>query len=878
MSEMELKSKVDSEFLPYISKPARFLGNEFHAIYKNLDAIQLRVALCFADIYDAGIRDAGFEVLYHILNDRPENWAERCFAPNPEAESVMRSSGIPLFTLESRTPLKNFHLIGCYVQDILSCTNILNMLALGEIALRSAERTTSSPLVIGVGPGLINPEPMADFFDAVIIGDAEAAFLEIAGILQSEIAAEKRAQLRRLSQIPGVYVPAFYSPRHNDFQEFQGIDKCEDAAPDRIVAPQKSGGRPKTVAFKPLVPMSDFPVAPHSFEDFGKPLTLDGQASPKFSTPNRFQAQFPGIGQVQLHAEQQKHFRKLAHATADFPLALTLPGNAAYWAIVKEHLLIDAPRISYALPYGEWMFRKPVSEEIAAAFKNQPFVLAPHAASPRLRSFSNVNLRDIDLLNGLKALLANGWKQVQLSFTIGLPTEKDDDLTAIGKLVQKCLDVAQPFAEVEFVVFVQIFSARAHTPFQWEQPDSRVVLKQKLSQLAEIFAEIPVRYVFQRPEIAHLITTLSRGDRKLAKVIENAWAHGARFDGSPETTNPEAWAQAFQEAQIGQESYLASISITVPLPWDHINPGSSKALLLEEKLRAYQGQIHPQNKDFVSLGYSGMKRDEFEKFCQLGALPLRNTANSSSSQIAASPAEEPMRYGRRERKCHTPTPAIKRKIRIRYSKTGMMRFLSHLEIVRIFDRCARMAKIPLVYSQGLRKNPKISYGMPLPAGISSTAEYLDMEVEIGREVDIQELFNRHFPEGIRILQFKSIYAKASALAAIINRKVYEVLTHNIEVPGEWISDWLRQSEVVVERHTKDGVKAVDIRPFVQEISTKKKTLDVTIKIDEGRSAKITEMLESLFAPHDIDYRKFTVQRTGQYIATDDVLLTPFDVV
>lgn len=878
MSEMELKSKVDSEFLPYINKPARFLGNEFHAIHKNLDAIQLRVALCFADIYDAGIHDAGFETLYHILNDLPETWAERCFAPGKDAEAVLRSSGIPLFALESRTPLKNFHLIGCFVRDILSCTNVLNMLNLGEIAVRGADRPPASPLVIGAGPGLVNPEPMADFFDAVIIGDAEAAFLEIAGILQNETADDKRALLRRLSQIPGVYVPAFYAPRHNDFGEFQGIDTREDVAPDRIIAPQKSGGRPKTTAFKPLVPMSDFPVARHSFEDFGNPLTLDGQASATFSAPNRFQAQFPGTAQVQLHAEQQKHFRKLAHAPADFPLALTLPGNAAYWAIVKEHLLIDAPRISYALPSGEWTFLKPAGADIAAAFKNQPFALAPHAASPRLRGFINVNLRDIDLLNGLKALLEKGWKQVQLNFTIGLPTEKDDDIAAIGKLVQKCLDVAQPFPGAAFVVSVQIFSARAHTPFQWEQPDSRMVLERKLSQLAEIFTEKGVRYVFQRPEIAHLITTLSRGDRKLANVIEKAWAHGARFDGSPETTHPEAWAQAFRETRIGQESYLASISITVPLPWDHIDPGNSKALLKEEKLCAYQGQLHPQNKDFVSLGYSGMKRDEFEKFCQLDTTPLRNAARSSSSQGVTSPADAPMRYGRRGRKRQTPNAAIKRKIRIRYSKTGTMRFLSHLEIVRVFDRCARMAKIPLVYSQGLRKNPKISYGMPLPAGISSIAEYLDMEVEIGREVDIQEQFNRHFPEGIRILQFKSIYAKASALAAIINRKVYEVLMHNVEVPGEWISDWLRQGEVVVERHTKDGVKAVDIRPFVREVSAKKKTLDVSINIDEGRSAKITEMLESLFAPHDIDYRQFTIQRTGQYIAADDALLTPLDIV
>jgi radical SAM-linked protein len=259
-----------------------------------------------------------------------------------------------------------------------------------------------------------------------------------------------------------------------------------------------------------------------------------------------------------------------------------------------------------------------------------------------------------------------------------------------------------------------------------------------------------------------------------------------------------------------------------------------------------------------------------------------HSANTAAGVLGRQPAAdtgaETMRFGRRSRKRETPVAVIKRKIRIRYSKTGLMRFLTHSDIVRVFDRSAQLAKIPLVYSQGLRRNPKIAYGPPLPVNISSIAEYLDMEVEIGREVDLQSRFNQFLPEGLKILQFQEIYAKSPALAAIINRAMYEAYMPDGVISQEWINQWLAQPQAPAKRVSKEGTREVDIRPFLRGLEWADNRLLITIDSIEGKTAKVVEILESLLLPQGMDYRYFPVQRTGQFIVRDNEILTPFEVL
>lgn len=881
---MELKARIDTEFLPFISKPSRYLGNEYNAVLKSPQAGELRIALCFSDLYEAGIRNAAFEALYHCLNSQPKISAERFYTPWTDAEAILRAAAIPLFSLESKFPLAGFDLLVFYFPDVLSFTNLLTMLNLGGIPLRSGERNAGEPPLIGIGPALINPEPLAALLDAAIPGDPETALGEIAAAAQRAKSEpwDRREFLRAISAIAGVYVPSLYEPAYNDFQEFQEIRRVEPSAPERVRnAPAKTApGEEKICPLKPLLPPGDLPNNRPAAGQYERFIGENGRFAPGRVFPPAAQQSAEN-----LYRELQKCFQ----GNGADPAARLLSNDSLFretgWDFFKENSLAEERLISVSVPSAALILHPPAAGDLAGALKEQGFTLSPLAGSPRLRSVLNLNLRDQDILDALKLALQNGWQTIRLNFLLGLPAEKPEDLAAIASLVKKCLELAKPWPEAQFLVSVQGFSPKAHTPFQWEKQEYPAALEEKFEQLRQSLADAPVKTAFQNPRQTSLETALSRGERRIGEVIESAWQRGARLDAYKETFRGEAWERAFREKEIDWEACLAPVSVTVALPWDHIDLGISKAYLKEEKLRAYQGQLHSKNKDMVSLGYGGMPRTDFEALLR-GSLPgERGNAGVKGETVSRPRAEalagsqgEAIQYGRRERKRQAPVQVIKRKIRIRYSKSGPARFLTHLDVVRVFDFSARLAKIPLVYSQGLRPNPRISYALPLSPGIASTAEYLDMEVEIGRETDIQGSFNRFLPGGIQVLQYQGIFAKAPALAAVINRSTYEALFTDSTLPEEWVAEWLARAEVPIRRETKEGMREVDIRPYVRQLTRTQSNLNVTIDIIEGRTAKITEVLESLLSPRGIEYRKFQVQRTGQYIVENDSILTPFDII
>jgi radical SAM-linked protein len=878
---MELKTRVDNEFLPFVTKPSRYLGNEFNAVSKDSQAVDLRIALCFPDMYEAGIRSVSFEVLYHYLNSHPKLWAERFYAPWIDAESLLRRTKIPLFSWESKTALGDFDLIIFYYPGKLTFTNMLTMLELGGIPLKSMERQVGMPLVMGTGPALNNPEPLAFFWDALIIGDAEETLWEIS---EAFIAApnedwNKTAILKKIAQLPGIYIPSFYEPLYNDFKEFQGIRKIESSAPDRIQTRANKSSEERKLILKPLVPLSDMTHTTQVNTVLERFIAGEGA----FEPPRLFEP-FPLRHFSDLYEETQK----LLRSANNDPLNLLLENNTVFsesaWFAVKEKVSPDEQDFRISYPSGKLSFRLSDPAKVAGELRQSGFTLSLRSANRRLRNILNINVREQELLDILKAALISGWQIIRLSFTIGLPGEKKEDIIAIAGFVQKCLEVAREFPNVQFWVCIEGFSPRAHTPLQWEKQENPAVLEEKFSMLQENLAGTPVKLTLQNPALCALETALSRGNRKMGEVIEKAWRLGARFDAYKDTFREDIWRQAFQEAGVSWEDYFAPISITVALPWDHIDIGVSKAYLKEEKLRASREQIHPKNKDLVSAGYGGIPRDQFAVLIQqvfsadLGTAGIARSKTASSTDLSASAAPETMQYGRKGRRRQTPVAVIKRKIRIRYSKTGPARFLSHLDVGRVFERSTQLAKIPMVYSQGLRPTPKISYAPPLSPGISSTAEYLDMEVEIGHESDIQGRFNQFLPSGIQILQYQGIFAKIPALAAIINRSTYEVLIPENLISDEMVQQWLTQPEVWVHRTTRDGLKDVEIRPFVKEVKASQNNLLVTIDISEGRTAKVTEVLESLLAPQGVDYRQFPIQRTGQYIVQNDSILTPFDIL
>ncbi len=249
------------------------------------------------------------------------------------------------------------------------------------------------------------------------------------------------------------------------------------------------------------------------------------------------------------------------------------------------------------------------------------------------------------------------------------------------------------------------------------------------------------------------------------------------------------------------------------------------------------------------------------------------------SEVQSKEAAKPkISYGRRGKRRQSSQAIIKSRLRVRYSKSGFMRFLSHSDIIRVFELATRSAKIPLVYSQSLRPTPKISYGSPLMTGIASVAEYLDMEIHMGREANVQNHLNSFLPEGLEILQYKVIFAKVTSMSASINRSNYDVLLTEDIIPDEWIAEWLAKENIPITRTYKDGSRELNVRPFVSEMKKLDDRLSITIDAYEGRMVKITEVLESLLTPKDLDFRAYFIQRTGQFIIKENSQYTPLEIL
>ena len=873
---MELKKTVDSSFLPYVNKPARYLGNEHNVIIKQPEAGVLRIALCFPDLYEAGIRSLGFEQLYHALNAIPQVWAERVYAPASDGESLMRRHTIPLFALESKTALADFRALCFYVPERLTYTNILNMLDLGGIPFRSAARPPEAPLVLGVGPVCDNPEPLAEFMDGFIFGDLPAVWETIAGLLRESPPGDRQTILTRLSALPGIYIPSYYQPSYSSFREFQGLRKRVAAVPDLIRPAVSARQALPANGFAPLIPLGEMNYT-RTFFALDTALRVAG-AEPE-SAPVR--SATPSVHPLEqaLLEEVQKMLPKYAGDRSARLMSRDRAFCGNGWLAVKEAVVLGGQKISAADSVVRLNLLQNSAANLIPQLKQSEFVIWAYTGGARLRKVLNVNYREAELLDLIRAVFENGWPALRLNFMIGLPTEKSSDIHDTAELMQKCLALLSEFPERQLRFAVSGFSPRPHSPFQWEKQESAAQLHQKYDELCNYLGAQQAHLDFQDPEITVLETVFARGDRQLAEVLEIAWKNGARFDYAAETLRTAAWQRAFEQASISRRDYLMPISVTVPLPWDHIDPGISRAFLKTEKLRAYQAELYPGNKSMTSFGTDGLPEADFRRLLRQagGGQPGAGALNSTTGGGAAE-GNTAMQYGRRGRKVQMSVAVIKHRVRIRYSKIGGIRFLAHPDMMRIFERSAQLAKIPLVYSQGQRRNPKIAYGPPLPAGIASTAEYVDLELEIGREVDLQHRFNAFLPEGVEILQYQGIHHKTPALASVINRATYEVVLSGAPLPAGLLDDWLAQSEVRIKRINKDGTRDMDIRQLIQKAVLNNEVLSITIDSIEGKTVKIIEVLESLLEPHGIDYRQYPIQRTGQYVVKEDGVYTPFDIL
>jgi radical SAM family uncharacterized protein len=578
------------EILPRVQKPTRYLGNEVNAVIKDHQNCTVRMALAFPDLYEIGMSHLGLKILYHIINLK-ENWvAERVFMPDADLEDIMQQESFPLCSLETVTPLSDFDMVGFTLQYELSYATILHMLKLSGIPQKAVDRREGDPLVAGGGPGAFNPEPLAGYFDFFLIGDAEEALPDVLTILEEAGQLSRSEKLKRLSQIPGVYVPEFYRADFDNDGVFLGIEPAEAGMPKKI---------------KRAV-VSDLDAAPYPTEfivPYGG-IVHDRLVLEIFRGCTRG-CRFCQAGIIyrpvrERTPEKLKELaREMVSSTGYDEMALSSLSTGDYSAIgqlVSElGLELAKDGVSLSLPSMRLdSFSGELAEQVQRVRKSG-LTFAPEAGTQRLRDVINKNITEDDLLSAVKDAFAAGWTGIKLYFMVGLPTETDEDLLGIAELarsVVKAYRQAGCKGKPRVNVSASVFVPKAHTPFQWTGQISKSEILRRQNLLREALRGAGVQFQWHGAETSLLEAALARGGRDLVPVIERAADLGCKLDGWDEHFSFDKWQQAFTEsgldlAALAQKDFAAED----PLPWDHIDSGVTKRFLQKEYQRALTGEV-----------------------------------------------------------------------------------------------------------------------------------------------------------------------------------------------------------------------------------------------------------------------------------------------
>lgn len=584
--------QVLEKILMTVEKPARYVGGEWNSSRKNWEQVPLKMAFAFPDVYEVGMSHLGLHILYKIVNDRPDALMERVFAPWVDMEAKMRQAGLPLFSLESRRPVREFDLIGFTLQYEMSFTNILNMLDLAALPLRSDQRGPNMPLVMAGGPCAFNPEPLAPFIDFFVLGDGEEIIGRVLDMLaeQGRLGSGKEEILLALAGMEGIYVPSMY--------EFAYLPSgaVENAAhDDRAPAVIKK----QAVANLDQTPFPTSPVVPHTSVVHDRMMLEVMRGCTRG-------CRFCQAGMIYRPVREREPETLLAQAgelvrhTGWGEISLTSLSSSDYSAIRKvagdllDHYSGD--KINVALPsLRADAFSVGLAEEVQRV-RRSSLTFAPEAGTQRLRDVINKGVTEEDLMAATAAAFKAGWTAVKLYFMIGLPTETDADLEGIVHLARQVLDSGRSLSRarqrVKVTVSASSFVPKSHTPFQWEPQNTLSELRRKQKFLKEKLRGRGLVFNWHEGEKSILEADFARGNRQLAPVLERAFDLGCRFDGWSECFDFEKWVQAYQEHDLSPGDYgYRRYQYQDLLAWDHLDAGVSKKFLIREHKKAMQGEV-----------------------------------------------------------------------------------------------------------------------------------------------------------------------------------------------------------------------------------------------------------------------------------------------
>jgi len=582
-----MKDKLFREILPRVSKPIRYTGNELNIIKKDWNSSRVKMVFAFPDVYEVGMSHIGGRILYGLINETTDHVMERCFAPWPDMEKIMREEGIPLYSLESYRPLTDFDVVGFSLQYELSVTNILNMLDLAGIPVFSHQRTDEHPLVVAGGPVAFNPEPFSDFIDLFMIGDGEEALPELLDEVERVKNLPRKEKLLQLAKLEGIYIPSLYQVEYDSQGCLAAMEPVHPGVPRRV---RKRIVADLDAAYYPEKPILPYMTVVH---DRAVLEVMRGcQRGCRFCHAGMVYRPVRERSLETLRRQAQAQLENTGYEEISLASLSTLDYtgvNPLVKGLVEEH---GSKGVGVALPSLRVdAFSIDLANEVQKVRKTT-LTLAPEAGTQRLRDVINKNVEEQQLFEAVEAAFKSGWLSVKLYFMIGLPTETEEDLDGILKLVQEVKRIGDQYSRrpVEIRASMACFVPKAHTPFQWQPQDSIETLQQKISYMTR-YRRRGIKLSFHDSRVSYLEGMIARGDRRLGQVIYRAWQNGAVFDGWSEYFRFEYWQKALADCSIDPDFYVTRPrSYEELLPWDFIDSGVSKAYLRRENEKALRGE------------------------------------------------------------------------------------------------------------------------------------------------------------------------------------------------------------------------------------------------------------------------------------------------
>lgn len=889
-----------------ISRPARYLGNELGAIHKPWDSASIRWVLTYPEVYEVGASNLGHIILYSVLNAQPRQLCDRTYLPAPDLSSKLRETQTPLFAVESKRPLRDFDVLGFSLSYELGATNILEMLSLAGIPLTWRERSASGawhvgrgsfPLIFAGGQtATSNPEPYAEFFDFIALGDGEELLPEI-GLVLEEAKTQglsREDTLLDLAQVPGVYVPQFY-----DMTSEGAVRPNRPDVPERILRRVAS-------------PMPAYSIGPVPYiETVHDRLTIEVRrgctrgcrfCQPGMLTrPARDVAPDEVVDTIEqgMRATGYNEFSLLSLSCSDY---LSLP---AVGLEVKNRLQNE--NVSLSLPSQRVDRFDENIANIIGGTRQSSLTFAPEAGTQRMRDIVNKGLTNEDLLRGVKTAYEQGWSRVKLYFMIGLPGETDADVVGIAEtmrwLQQECRQKGRK--PISFNITISNFTPKPHTPFQWHSV-STAEFERKQQLLKDEFRGIRgLKANFTDLRISAMEDFVGRGDRRLSAVIRRAWELGAGMDSWWESQDRAfaAWTQAIAESELtwkyrqienGEWNLFQTDSpqsiVHRPLPWDHIDTGIDKEWLKTDLDRALEAATVPDCA-FEGCSHCGVCGTDF------------------GHNVVAAPPAIPDFKGH-----FTPNQARVQRLRVWLGKQDEMALVSHLDLVRLFDRAVRRAALPISFTGGFHPGPRISPANALPLGATSSGEIVDFELTHRLDpAEFRDKLSAQLPDNIPMYRVEEVEVSSPSATKLLERAEYLITICPVpanppavdsDSPFVAIEDWrtwvdaVMQAEVIECDHTTKSGKThtvnlrdrlfdleviSDVNSGSESVQTEASASQVTLRYvgscrNDGtllRPNQVVYMLEQL-AQHELQLLR--IHRNRLFLAHEVDSQKPLEVI